>query len=444
MHRYDEERELIEDHIEAMARAISKTITSISGSSLTTIAGFLVLCLMQLLLGKDIGIVMAKGVLLGVISTITFLPALILVMDKPIHRFSHKTILPTFEKAAKIVTDKYIVFIIIFVIAFIPAIYGKNHTKVYYNLDESLPDDMESLVATNMLKDEYNMLTTHFILVRDDLEKYKINSIIDEIEEVDGVEKVIALEKYLGPTVPDSFLPEDLLNEFKKGGYELLIVNSKFKAARDDENIQIDEINKIIKKYDKDSLLTGEGVLTKDLIEIADEDFRMVNYASIIAILIIIGILFKSIAIPVILVTSIELAIFINMSIPFYTNTTIPFIASIVIGCIQLGATVDYAILMTTRFREEIRNGLSSHDAIQTSVMGSARSIVTSALTFFAATVGVGIISKISIIKSLCIMIARGAIISMIIIVFVLPSLLLISEKIISKTTYKWKEEKTV
>ncbi|WP_138203850.1 efflux RND transporter permease subunit [Haloimpatiens lingqiaonensis] len=439
LHRYDEEREKLEDKNEAMADAIANTIVSITGSSLTTIAGFLALCVMTLALGKDIGIVMAKGVVLGVISTVTVLPALILIFDKPIHKFSHKTVLPEFNKVANLVTKKYKAFIALFLLLFIPAVYGNNHTKVYYNLDESLPKDMESIVATNKLKKEYNMTTTHFILVNDKLEGYKVKEMVDKLEKVDGIEKVLSYDKFIGSSIPESFIPKDIRDIFKQGGYNLILANSKYKAARDEENAQIDEVNKIVKSYDKGAMVAGEGPLTKDLIEIADKDFKHVSVVSIAAIFAIILILFKSISIPILLVSAIELAIFINMGIPFYTGTTIPFIASIVIGCIQLGATVDYAILMTTRFREEIRNGYDRFEAATITVKGTAKSIVTSGLTFFAATASVGIVSNMDLIKTLCGMIARGALISMGVILFILPSILIVCEKFINATTIKWK-----
>jgi len=441
LHRYDEEREICNDKEEAMADAISKTLVSISGSSLTTIAGFLALCVMQLTLGRDIGIVMAKGVLFGVISTITILPALILIFDKPIHRFSHKTILPSFKKAAYFVTNKYKVFIVIFILAFIPAIYGNNHAKVYYNLDDSLPKDLPSIVATNKLKQEYNMITTHFIIINDKVPSYQVKEMVKKIEKVDGIEKVVALDKYIGSEIPKEFIPKDIIDKVENNSYKLILANSKYKAARDEENAQIEEINKIVKHYDSKAMITGEGPLTKDLIQISETDFKRVSFLSIIAIFAIILIVFMSISIPIILVMAIELAIFINMGIPYYTGNSIPFIASIVIGCIQLGATVDYAILMTTRFREELRNGHDKVKSAEIAVMGSARSIVTSGLTFFAATIGVYFISDMEVIKTLCLMMARGALISMLVIIFILPSLLLVSERFISITTKNWRKK---
>lgn len=438
-HRYDEERGDGSDLNESMAEAISKTMVSICGSSLTTIAGFLALCVMELTLGKDIGIVMAKGVLLGLISTVTILPSFILIFDKAIHKFNHKTILPDFTKTSKIVTNKYVTFLIIFGVAFIPAIYGQKNTKLYYNLDESLPKSMESIVATNKLKEQYNMITTHFIVVKDTVEPYKMKEMTDKISKVQGIEKVLSYDKFVGPGVPKEVIPKEILDVFNAGGYNLIMANSKYKAAREEENIQVEELRKIVKSYDSTAMVAGEGSLTKDLIEVADSDFKKVNYASIIAIFMIIAILFQSISLPIILVLSIELAIFINMAVPFYMGTTIPFIASIVIGCIQLGATVDYAILMTTRFREELREGYEKREAMERTVKGSAKSIVTSALAFFGATVGVAIVSKIDMIQSLCIMLARGSLVSMGVILFILPSILLVCEKFIDMTTRNWK-----
>ncbi|MGG7161338.1 efflux RND transporter permease subunit [Clostridium baratii] len=439
MHRYDEELLKHEEKEDAMAQAISSTMLSISGSSLTTIAGFLALCAMDLTLGTDIGIVMAKGVIIGVITAVTVLPALILTFDKLIHRFKHKTIIPNFNKLSKIVTTHYKIIIAIFFILLIPAIYGSNHTKVYYNLDKTLPKDMPSIVATNKLKDKFNMMTTHFILVKDDIKPYKAKEMEERIEKIDGITNVIGYDKILGPAIPEEFIPENIRNIFKSGGYNLILANSQYKAATDEENNQIDNINKIIKEYDQNGVVAGEGALTKDLITTSDRDFKMVSLYSIIAIFLIILVVFKSISIPILLVSAIEFAIFINMGIPYFTGTTIPFIASIVIGTIQLGATVDYAILLTSRFREELRNGHEKHEAILIAVEESAKSIVTSGLTFFGATGAVALVSDMALIRSLCFLISRGAIISMAVILLILPSFLLVLEGLINKTSIKWK-----
>ncbi|MGG7324481.1 efflux RND transporter permease subunit [Clostridium baratii] len=439
MHRYDEELLKHEEKEDAMAQAISSTMLSISGSSLTTIAGFLALCAMDLTLGTDIGIVMAKGVIIGVITAVTVLPALILIFDKLIHRFKHKTIIPNFNKLSKIVTTHYKIIIAIFFILLIPAIYGSNHTKVYYNLDKTLPKDMPSIVATNKLKDKFNMMTTHFILVKDDIKPYKAKEMEERIEKIDGITNVIGYDKILGPAIPEEFIPENIRNIFKSGGYNLILANSQYKAATDEENNQIDNINEIIKEYDQNGVVAGEGALTKDLITTSDRDFKMVSLYSIIAIFLIILVVFKSISIPILLVSAIEFAIFINMGIPYFTGTTIPFIASIVIGTIQLGATVDYAILLTSRFREELRNGHEKHEAILIAVEESAKSIVTSGLTFFGATGAVALVSDMALIRSLCFLISRGAIISMAVILLILPSFLLVLEGLINKTSIKWK-----
>lgn len=440
MHRYEEELKKFEDKKEAMAEAISTTMLSISGSSLTTIAGFLALCAMDLTIGKDIGIVMAKGVILGVICSVTILPALILTFDKLIYKHKHKTVSLNFDKLSNLVTTHYKVFIGIFLILLLPAIIGSQKTKVYYNIDETLPSDMPSVVATNKLKDKFDMMTTHFILISDEVKSYKAKEIVDGIKNIQGIKTVIAYDDLIGPGVPEDFIPENIREIFKKGGYNLILANSEYKAAKDEENKQIDEIINLIKKYDENAVVAGEGALTKDLIKTTDRDFKMVSIYSIIAIFLIILIVFKSISIPVLLVSVIEFAIFINMGIPYFTGNEIPFVASIVIGTIQLGATVDYAILMTSRFREELRKGYTKQEAILIAIRGSARSIVTSGLTFFGATGAVAIISDMALIRSLCFLISRGALISMAVILLILPSFLIISEGLISKTSIKWKE----
>lgn len=438
LHRYDEECAKVEDKHQAMATAIGKTASSILGSSLTTIAGFLAIAFMELTIGRDIGFVMAKGVFLGVITVVTVLPALILTFDKAIHRFSHKTILPEFNGLSSLVTKHYKLFIIIALLLFIPSFYGERNNEVYYNLDESLPRDMDSIVAFTKLKNEYNMMTTHMILVSSDTPNYKMKEMTDEIEKLDGIENVISYEKFVGPGVPSNFIPQEIKEEFEKDGYKMVLVNSGYKAATDEENVQVSKIQRIVKKYDEKGLVTGEGVLTKDLVKIADKDFKRVNIISTIAIFFIIALVFTSASVPIFLIAVIELAIFVNMCVPFYLGNSIPFIASIVIGSIQLGATVDYAILLTTRFREEIRNGHEKFDAMEIAVRESAKSIVASGLTFFASTVGVAIVSKIEIIKSLSTMIARGALISTGVILFILPGILLACEGIIKSTSRNW------
>ncbi|SHF86666.1 hypothetical protein SAMN02746089_02686 [Caldanaerobius fijiensis DSM 17918] len=442
MHRYDEERKRFESKEEAMAEAISKTLVAILSSAATAIAGFLALCAMRLKIGQDIGLVMAKGVFLGVLATITILPAFILTFDNAIHRYKLKNILPTFKKTAEFVSKYYVVLFIVFLLAFIPAVYGRNHINVYYNLIDSLPKSMKSVQATDLLKKEYNMTTTHMILVDSSLPKYKIKNMCDEIKGVKGVKKVLAFDDILGPVVPDSFIPQSLKENFEKNGYKLIMVNSIYKAATDEENSQIENIIRIVKSYSKNSYVTGEGVLTKDLVEMADTDLKRVDFISILAIFAIILITFRSFSIPVVLVSAIELAIFINLSIPYYTKTIVPFIASIVLGTIQLGSAINYAILMTTRFREEIQRGHDKVEAIKIAVTTSSRSVVTSALAFAFSTLAVAIIAKIDMIRSLCEMLSRGAVISMFIILFILPSMLLLLEGLIARTTFGWGKKK--
>ena len=446
LHRYDEERESRENKVEAMANAIEATIESVVGSALTTVAGFLALCVMDLALGKDIGLVMAKGVVIGVICTITILPALVLTFDKVIHKYKHKNILPTFQKSSSFIIKHHKGIVLISLLILIPAAIGKEKASVYYNLDESLPDNLPSIVANDKLKNEFNMVSTNIILVSDDLDRYKVKEMVKELNNIDGVTMAASLESVLGYRIPENFLPNELLEQVKKGGYEGIIVNSKYKSATNEVAVQLDEINEIVKKYDPEGLVGGEAPLTNDLVTIADSDFKKVSIFSIVAIFLIIMVIFKSISVPVLLVLSIELAIFINLGIPYYTGTTIPFISSIVIGTIQLGATVDYAILLTSRFKEELSNTNDKKEAMIKALQSSSRSIITSALTFFGATAGVGIISELEMISSLCVLMARGAIISMLVILFVLPGILLIFEGIIIKTSKSFirckKEEK--
>ncbi|WP_352418167.1 MMPL family transporter [Proteiniborus sp.] len=438
LHRYEEECKNLEDKNEAMAKAIYKTASSIVGSSMTTVAGFLAIAVMELTIGKDIGFVMAKGVLLGVLSVLTILPALILTFDKVIARFNHGTVLPEFGGLANLVTKHYKAFILLAILIFLPAFYGEKNNDIYYNLDESLPDDMESIVAFRKLKDDYNMMTTHMVLLSKDVPNYEIKKMIEEVEKVEGIENVLSYQKLIGPSIPENFIPDALKDRFEQGDYKQILINSKFKAATEEENAQIEKVESIVKKYDKTAILTGEGVLTKDLVDIADNDFKRVNILSSIAVFAIILIVFTSFSIPLFLIILIMLAIFINMSIPYYLGHSIPFIASIVIGSIQLGATVDYAILLTTRFREELRNGHDKFKAMEITVRESSKSIVTSGLTFFASTVGVAVISDIEIIKSLSAMIARGALISTGVILFILPGVLIAGEGLIRVTSRNW------
>ncbi len=434
-HRYEEERSKFEDHIDSMASAVAQTISAITGSSLTTIAGFLALLAMQLTLGKDIGIVMAKGVIFGLITAVTILPGLILIFEKPLQRFKHRIFLPKFGGTAKFVTKHHVSLLILTVVLLIPAIYGSMNTNVYYNLDRSLPRDLPSIVANNKLKSDYDMASTHFLLVDKDLDSKEMIGMIDELKEVDGINSILSIESIIGPTIPKEFLPDDIKNTLQKGEHELLVLQSNHNVATEEVSKEIKNITDIAKKYDKDSLLTGESVLTKDLTTSADRDFKVVNLLSILLVLIIVAIVFKSISIPVLLITVIELAILINMAIPFYIGQTIPFVASIIIGTIQLGSTIDYSILLTSRYLEELHINQDKYVAMEITVKGTARSIVTSALSFMAATVGVGLYSNMEIVSVICLMMARGAFISMLVILILLPSILLFFHPVIIRTT---------
>lgn len=436
MHSYQEQQVRYNgDKERAMAHAISQTFSSVIGSSVTTVAGFIALCFMSFTLGKDIGIVMAKGVIFGVLVCVTVLPSMILCCDKLIEKTKHKPLLPDIGRISDKVTKRYVIYVVAFVILLFPAIYGNNHTGVYYNLDESLPKDLPSVIANTKLKEDYNMNTTHMILVDSSVAGSDVKKMSQEIEKVDGVKWVLGLDNLVGSGVPADMLPESVTGMLKNDKYQLLMVNSIYKVATDKVNKQIEQIDKIMDKYDKGAMLVGEGPLTKDLINITDTDFKRVSAVSIGIVFVIILLLFKSVTIPVILVGVIEFAIFVNMGIPFYTGTKLPFVASIVIGTIQLGATVDYAILMTTRYQRERSRGAGKFDAITTAHKFSAQSIIVSALSFFAATIGVGLYSNIDMISSLCILMARGALISMVVVVLILPSLFMVFDKIIVKTS---------
>lgn len=436
MHSYQEQQVRYNgDKERAMAHAISQTFSSVIGSSVTTVAGFIALCFMSFTLGKDIGIVMAKGVIFGVLVCVTVLPSMILCCDKLIEKTKHKPLLPDIGRISEKVTKRYVIYVVAFVILLFPAIYGNNHTGVYYNLDESLPKDLPSVIANTKLKEDYNMNTTHMILVDSSVAGSDVKKMSQEIEKVDGVKWVLGLDNLVGSGVPADMLPESVTSMLKNDKYQLLMVNSTYKVATDKVNKQIEEIDKILDKYDEGAMLVGEAPLTKDLINITDTDFKRVSAVSIGIVFVIILLLFKSVTIPVILVGVIEFAIFVNMGIPFYTGTKLPFVASIVIGTIQLGATVDYAILMTTRYQRERSRGAGKFDAITTAHKFSAQSIIVSALSFFAATIGVGLYSNIDMISSLCILMARGALISMVVVVLILPSLFMVFDKIIIKTS---------
>ena len=436
MHSYEEQQVRYDgDKKRAMAHAISQTFSSVMGSSITTIAGFIALCFMSFTLGLDIGIVMVKGVIFGVIACVTILPSMILCCDKIIEKTKHKPFLPDIGRISDKVTKRYLVYVVLFLLFLFPAIYGNNHTAVYYNLDETLPKDLPSIIANEKLKEDYDMNTTHMILVDSSVSSTDVNKMIKEMDKVDGVKWALGLDSFVGPSVPSDMIPESVSSMLKNDKYQLLLVNSEYKVASDEVNAQIKTLNKILHKYDKNGMLIGEGPLTADLIDITDQDFKTVSAVSIGIIFVIILVLFKSISLPVILVGVIEFAIFVNMGIPYYTGTKLPFVASIVIGTIQLGSTVDYAILMTTRYKRERNHGANKHDAITTAHRVSAQSIMVSALSFFAATIGVGLYSNIDMISSLCILMARGALISMVVVIFVLPSMFMVFDKVIVKTS---------
>ena len=441
-HSYKEEKEKHPgDNKEAMAVAIGKTITSVVSSSITTVAGFLALCFMSYELGMDMGIVMAKGVVIGVICCITVLPSMILVFDKALEKTMHKDLVPSLEKPSKFIIKHHAAFIVLFIVVLIPAIYGQINTNVYYNLTDTLPKDLNSVIANTKLDEEYHMATTHMLLVDADMKPKEVNSMLDEMGKVDGVSFSMSLDTLIGPSIPREIVPDSVTKILKSDKWQLMLVGSEYKVASDEENAQIDELSKILKSYDKDGMLIGEAAATKDLIDITDHDFKVVNIVSIAAIFIIILVALRSVSLPIILVAVIEFAITVNMGVPCFTNTTIPFIASVVIGTIQLGATVDYAILMTTRYKTERNAGKDKHEAVTIALSTSMKSIMVSALGFFASTFGVGVYSSVDMISQLCTLMSRGAIISMITVICILPSMLMLFDKVIINTTMGMKKK---
>ncbi len=434
--RFEEEKPKYADKRDAMASAIQGAFLSLSGSSLTTIFGFLALCFMDLSLGKDIGLVMAKGVVFGVLTVTIVLPALVLQCDKIIHKYRHRSFIPKFDKLNNFVVNHKKVWVAIFVVLFIPSYIMQSNVNVYYSMDRMLPDDIGCIAALNKMKDEFNMATSHFIIVDDSLDASDLVKMENEIKDTAGVTNMVAYNNFVGSGIPDSMIPDELKSIAKSGGRQMILVNTSYVAATDECNEQLTKINNIVKKYDKNGYVTGEGAMYKDLIDITDHDFKLTSVLSILSIFILIAIIFKSISIPTILVMSIELAIFVNKAISFATGTTLSFIAPTIIGCVQLGATVDYAILLTTRFREEMRNGHNKLDAIKIAANASDRSIFQSALVFFGATFGVFLTCDIKIVKEVCLLLARGSLISAGVIVFMLTPLLLVLEGVIEKTTY--------
>lgn len=443
-HSYREQRETYTDKNMAMAVAVKETLASVVGSSVTTVAGFIALCFMSFTLGRDLGIVMAKGVVLGVIGCVTTLPSLILCLDKILEKTMHRSLIPSTEKMAAFITKYFPVFLVLFVALLFPFYQGQKKTneEVYYDLTVSLPKDMDNVIATTKLQEKFQVGSTHMILANASLPSDDIRSMMKEMEQVEGVKYVLSMESVVGSLVPEEMIPESISSVLKSDNWELMLVNSEYKTASDEVNNQIDELNSILKKYDEKGMLIGEAPCTKDMIEVTDNDFKVVNAISIIAIFVIIAFVEKSISLPVILVTVIEFAIFINLGLPHYTNVSLPFIAPICISTIQLGSTVDYAILMTTRYKSERHSGKDKRTATNTALAVSIPSIVVSALGLFAATFGVALYSDVDMISSLCNLMARGAIISMICVILVLPSMFMLFDKLICVTTIGFKKNR--
>ncbi len=445
-HSYNEQRERYSDNKEAMAAAIKETLTSVVGSSITTVAGFAALCFMTFTLGRDLGIVMAKGVIFGVIGCVTVLPSLILVFDKPLQKTKHRSLIPDMSRLSKKVVKVFPIFLIIFVLLIPPAYYGydKTNDEVYYDLGECLPKDMEYVIANSKLSDEFDIASTHMLLIDADMPSKTVRSMIKEMDNVDGVKYVLGLETLLGSRVPEEALPDSITEILKSDKWELLLINSEYKVASDKVNEQIDKLNTILKKYDKTGMLIGEAPCMKDMIVTTNHDFQVVNAISIIAIFVIIALVEKSISLPFILISVIELAIFINLGLPHYFGQSLPFIAPICISTIQLGATVDYAILMTTRYKSERILGNDKRTAVTTALSTSIPSIIVSGMGLFAATFGVAVYSDIDIISSMCNLMARGAVVSMLCVIFILPALLVLCDKIICATTLGMRHIKSV
>lgn len=441
-HSYEEKQELYPgDKERAMAHAISNTISSVVGSSITTVAGFIALCFMSFTLGMDLGVVMAKGVIFGVISCVTILPSMLLVFDKAIEKTKHKVILPDLSGISSRVVKHFYIFIILFLVLLAPAVYGYTHNTVYYDLAGTLPEELESISANEKLTEQYHMGATHMVLLDADTPAKDVVQMTKEIKEVDGVKAALGLDSIIGTTIPKEMLPSGIVEMFESGQYKMLLVLSEYAVASDEVNEQCEALKQIVKNYDESGMLIGEAPCTKDLIEITDQDFKVVSAVSIGVIFIIIAFVFKSITLPIILVAVIEFAIFINMGIPTYTGTTLPFIASIVIGTIQLGATVDYAILMTNKYKRARKKGAEKREAVMMGLQGAVQSIIISALSFFAATFGVGMYSNIDMISSLCILMSRGALISMVVVILLLPSMFIVFDKVIVHTSVGFLEK---
>ena len=439
-HRYEEERERYDDKRDAMAQAIIAAFRSLSGSSMTTIAGFLALCFMRLTLGRDIGIVMAKGVVLGVATVILVLPSLVLIFDKQIEKHKHKTLIPSFDRVNGFILRHKVSLTVLTALLFFPAVYAQRHADIYYKLDESLPRDLPSIVSNEKLKEDFDMATSHFVVLRDDLSAAEMGEIERRMEEVPGITSVVSFHKMLGAGVPDFFIPEDVKNMLRQEGWQLMMINSSYAPATDEVSAQLDAMNEILHSCDPSAMITGEGAMYRDLIDTSAVDFQVTNYISVAAIFLIIAFVFRSVTVPLVLVATIELAIFINQGCCYFLGTEIPFIAPTIISCVQLGATVDYAILMTTRYKAERVGGSDKKTAVHTALTTSIPSVIVSGMGLFAATFGVALYSEIDIISSMCMLMARGAIISMASVIFTLPALLLLCDKLIRATTVGMKQ----
>lgn len=441
-HSYNEQRQKYDDHKDAMAAAISETLTSVIGSSITTVAGFAALCFMTFTLGRDLGFVMAKGVILGVIGCVTVLPALILIFDRPLQKTKHRSIIPDMKNFAAKVVKIFPAFLVVFALLIPPAYYGysKTNDEVYYDMGQCLPQDIEYVIANSKLSEDFDIASTHMVLVSADTPTSSVRKMIKEMEQVDGVKYVLGLESVVGSKVPEEILPESITSLLKSDKWELLLINSEYKVASDLVNEQINSLNSVLKKYDPNGMLIGEAPCMKDMIETTGHDFEVVNAVSIVAIFVIIAIVEKSFSLPFILIAVIELAIFINLGLPHYLGQSLPFIAPICISTIQLGATVDYAILMTTRYKAERLGGQDKHGAVTTALAASIPSVIVSGMGLFAATFGVAIYSNIDIISSMCMLMARGAVVSMLCVIFILPALLTLCDKLICATTFGMKK----
>ncbi|MCM1316195.1 MAG: MMPL family transporter [Prevotella sp.] len=441
-HSYKEQQKLYSDKNEAMARAISMTVGSVVSSSFTTVAGFLSMCFMSFTLGLDLGIVMAKGVIFGVIACVTVLPSMILIFDKAIEKTSHKDFIPEFHKTTKFIIQHFVLFFTLGLVILFPSLYGYNHYDVYYNLDSTMPAYLQSMTANEKLAEEYGMNSTHMLLASSDLDAKTVTEMMNEIKQIDGVQFTLSFNSIVGTAIPDEVIPENAKQKLKSGDWQLIMIGSEYKVASDEVNTQVEKLSSIARKYDNTSMLIGEAPATKDLIEITNHDFTVVSILSIAIIFVIIAFTFRSVTIPVILVAVIELAIMINLGLAYYLGDSLPFVASVVIGTIQLGATVDYAILMTTRYRVERHSGKNKQEAVGIALFTSMKSVMVSAFGFFSATIGVAVVSEIGMISSLCMLLARGALVSMVIVLTILPSMFLLLDKIICKTSVGFKPEK--